>query len=149
MFQGSNPGGYSFFSSPGRPDRPWSQPSLLRKGYWATFKGAQQRGRGREVDQSALPRALVRNDVFPTYLHAFIARTGASFLPDFVPQTMLAGFYDFLQLFKANLRGGDLYLKLDHGLCWPSIPIHFSQIVFKFTAVERVRRCSWWWWMTK
>jgi hypothetical protein len=55
----SNPGAGEIFRS--RPDRPWSPPSLLYKGYRSAFPGVKRSGRG--FDQPSPSSAEVKERV--------------------------------------------------------------------------------------
>jgi hypothetical protein len=56
--RGSNPGGGEIFRT--HPDWSWGPPSLLYNGYWVSFPGVKQPGRGADHPPSSSTRVKER-----------------------------------------------------------------------------------------
>jgi len=59
IVRGSNPGGGEIFCT--HPDQPWALPSFLYNGYWVSFPGLKQPGRG--IDHPPPSSAKVKERV--------------------------------------------------------------------------------------
>jgi len=74
MVQGLNPGWGEIFRT--CPDRPWGPPSLLYSGYWVSFPGVKQPGRGIGPPSSAKVKERVEL-YLPHWV--FVACSGVNF----------------------------------------------------------------------
>ena len=101
----------------------WRPASLLINGNGSSFQGGKS-GRVIKLMNHFYLLSRLRESGAVHVLHGVEGKF--NFLPGFVPQNTLTGFYDFLQLLKANSgEKREVYLRVEpRQLVSPSIPAH-------------------------